>query len=59
VRTDAGVAAKTDHSVGPQVHTTGRTIAVAPVLLSSLDPPALKQSDHAPPPSESSLILRI
>jgi hypothetical protein len=60
VRTDIGIAAKTDHDVKPRVQTESRTIAATvPVVIFSFDPPGLKQSDHTPPPSASSLILRI
>jgi hypothetical protein len=59
VRTDTGIAANTNHNLKPHVQTANRTIAVVPILLSSIDPATLKQSDHAPPPSESSIILRI
>jgi hypothetical protein len=58
VRTDIGIVAKTDRNMMP-LCVAAYTIVILPALRASFDLPALEQSDHAPPPGGSSLILRI
>src|SRR5262249_17139469 len=58
VRTDIGIVAKTDRNMMPMC-VAGNAVVLLPALTASFDPPALKPSDHAPPPGGSFLILRI
>jgi hypothetical protein len=58
VRTDISIVAKTDPNMMP-LCVAANAIVNLPALRASVDPPALKQSDHAPPRGGSPVILRI